>query len=191
MIAFRLMSSTAASEQGREMSDTNQPLGVKPQSVNLNGAWRFQVDPDRVGEKVGWFTADFDDTQWLPVTVPHTWSVMPEYSDYNGLGWYRLVFPVEAALSGTHLRLQFDAVFYKARVWLNGVELGEHRGGYTPFTFDVTAVARVGEDNVLALEIDNRRGTDRIPASNNPLSFDWWNYGGIVRDVRLLATSPV
>ncbi len=178
----------APSAQGKEES----PQVRLQHTIELNGAWHFHTDPDRTGEQEGWAAPDFDDAGWQSVTVPHTWNVMPAYADYDGLAWYRLTFPVDAQLSDAHLRLRFDAVFYKARVWLNGVALGEHRGGYTPFVFDVSAAVRTGEANVLAVEVDNRRAPDRIPATlRRDWSFDWWNYGGIVRDVWLLATNPV
>jgi beta-galactosidase/beta-glucuronidase len=172
--------------------DTNAgPLeAVASQSIPLSGAWQFAVDPDRTGEAQGWAEPSFDDSAWEPVTVPHTWGVMPEHSDYEGLAWYRRTFTDPAEAAGGHLRLHFEAVFYLAKVWLNGQYLGEHEGGYTPFEFDVSDIARPGEENVLAVEVDNSRAADRIPADlSSSWSFDWWNYGGITRDVSLELTS--
>jgi len=164
---------------------------LEPQSITLHGPWRFQVDPRRDGERLGWTDPAFDDSAWAEVTVPHTWNVMAAHADYDGIAWYRLAFPVEVDLRGGHMRLRFDAVFYQARVWLNGSVLGEHAGGYTPFTFDVTDYIRFDEPNVLVVEVDNQRTMDRIPAKLRPgWSFDWENDGGIVRDVHLLVTSP-
>lgn len=77
-------------------------------------------------------------------------------------------------------RLRFEAVYYKTRVWLNGAYLGEHRGGYTPFEFDVTGVLRPGEENTLAVEADNDFGVGA-----------WWPWGGISRDVALLINDAV
>jgi len=172
------------------MTDPSQVTGIKPQTLDLGGLWQFQVDPEGVGEQEGWNTSDFDDAGWLSVTVPHTWNVMPDYADYDGVAWYRLTFPVDAALSEAHFRLEFDAVFYKAHVWLNGVELGEHVGGYTAFSFDVAPQTDV--ENVLVVEVDNRRSPDRIPATlRGNWTYDWWNYGGLVRDVRLLVTDSI
>ena len=163
---------------------------VEAESIPLSGEWRFAVDPGNVGERTGWFNADFDDSQWTVVTVPHTWGVMPEHADYDGLAWYRRTFTLPSTAQDAHLRLCFDAVFYLARVWLNGQYLGEHAGGYTPFEFDVSGLARPGIQNVLAVQVDNRRAPDRIPAVlGEGWSFDWWNYGGIVRDVSLALTS--
>jgi len=151
-------------------------VALRPATVTLSGAWRFTVDPKGAGG-------------WERVTVPHTWNVMPAHRDYSGLAWYRRSFVLPESAKDAHVRLRFDAVFYSARVWLNGRELGRHEGGYTPFELDATAAAKPGR-NVVAVLVDNRRSFRRIPADLTPTwSFDWWNYGGIVRDVSVLVTS--
>ncbi len=163
---------------------------VPPLSVPFDIAWRFSVDKEQVGEQQGWMDRGFDDSSWITVNVPHTWNVMPEYSEYEGLGWYRRTFTIPEEARNGHLRLKFEAVFYLARVWLNGQYLGQHEGGYTPFEFDVTSLVKNDETNVIALQVDNLRTTNRIPVVIRPdWSFDWWNYGGITRDVSLEITS--
>jgi beta-galactosidase/beta-glucuronidase len=165
-------------------------LAVPPSSIPLSGEWRFAVDPDGVGEAQGWAEPGFDDSGWTTVTVPHTWNVMPDCAEYEGVAWYRRTFTLPDEAENAHLRLRFEAVFYRARVWLNGEYLGEHEGGYTPFEFDVSEIARPDQENVIAVQVDNLRATDRIPAILSPnWSFDWWNYGGIVRDVSLHLSS--
>jgi beta-glucuronidase len=169
---------------------TNPMIAIPPVSLPLLGDWRFSIDKDQIGEKQGWMNSEFDDSSWASVSVPHTWNVMPEYSDYEGLAWYRRTFTVPSNLQNAHLRLSFGAVFYLARVWLNGQYLGQHEGGYTAFEFDVTPLVNPGEKNVIAVQVDNLRATNRIPVVINPnWSFDWWNYGGITRDVTLEVTS--
>lgn len=167
------------------------PLVALPSvSLPLSGDWRFSIDRDQVGEKQGWFASDYDDSSWKTVNVPHTWNVMPEYLDYEGLGWYRRTFTIPVGSEKAHLRLHFEAVFYLARVWFNGQYLGQHEGGYAAFEFDVSDLAKPGETNVIAVQVDNLRSTNRIPAEINPTwSFDWYNYGGITRDVSLEITS--
>jgi beta-glucuronidase len=170
---------------------TSEPISViQPTSIPLTGEWSFSLDKENSGEQQGWNNPAFDDSSWAKVVVPHTWNVMPEYSDYEGLGWYRRTFVAPAESQKGHLRLRFDAVFYQARVWLNGQYLGQHEGGYTPFEFDITSVVKPGEENALAVQVDNLRATNRIPVVIRPdWSFDWWNYGGITRDVSLEFTS--
>ena len=172
-------------------TSTPRPISaVSPSSISLSGEWRFAADPDGVGKVEGWVESSFDDSSWVVVNVPHTWNVMADYADYEGVAWYRRAFALPAEAEDAHLRLRLDAVFYLARVWLNGEYLGEHEGGYTPFEFDVSGIAEPGAENVIAVQADNVRATDRIPATlSPPWSFDWWNYGGIARDVSLYLSS--
>jgi beta-glucuronidase len=173
--------------------ETASPIAATPPaSLPLSGEWRFSIDQDELGEQQGWAKPSYDDSAWATVTVPHTWNVMPDHSDYEGLAWYRRAFTIPAESKDAHLRLRFEAVFYLARVWLNGQYLGTHEGGYTPFEFDVSTVAKPGEENVIAVEVDNLRAPNRIPANLGPSwSFDWWNYGGLIRDVSLEITNRV
>jgi beta-galactosidase/beta-glucuronidase len=156
-------------------------------SIDLNGDWLFSTDPGNVGEEEGWTEPEFDDSDWLKVTVPHTWNVMQATSEYEGVAWYRKHFTIPEEVQDPHLRLQFDAVFYKAMVWLNSVYLGDHEGGYTPFEFPISEILDPDGENHLAVKVDNFRLQDRIPDD----FFDWWHYGGIVRDVSIEATSQV
>jgi len=178
---------------GSALTSTPVPhpvVAIPADSLSLSGKWRFTVDPDATGEEMGWADPSFDDAAWTEVTVPHTWGVMEAHSDYDGLAWYRQRFTLPAEAQEAHLRLRFAAVFYIADVWLNGAYLGSHEGGYTPFEFDVSGIARPGAENALAVRVDNLRAADRIPATlSEDWSFDWWNYGGIVRDVSLETTS--
>ena len=166
---------------------TTNPVSAIPQvSIPLTGEWCFSIDKDQVGEAQGWANPNFDDSSWAIVQVPHTWNVMPDYSEYEGVGWYRKTFVIPSESQDTHLRLRFEAVYYLARVWLNGQYLGQHEGGYTLFEFDVTSIAKPGSENVIAVQVDNLRATNRIPVVIRPdWSFDWWNYGGIRAMYRL------
>jgi beta-galactosidase/beta-glucuronidase len=159
---------------------------VSPVTLSLSGPWRFATDPEAVGHIRGWTQPDFDDDDWQTVAVPHTWNVMPEYASYTGIAWYRRQLTPPQVADKAHIRLRFGAVFYLAQVWWNGVYLGEHEGGYTPFEFDVSGLARPGAANILVVRVDNRRAMDRLPAAlTSRWSYDWWHYGGLVRDVAL------
>jgi beta-glucuronidase len=152
------------------------PKAVERTSLSLDGTWRFRIDSRR---------------DWTPVEVPHTWNVMAAYHDYEGVAWYQRTFKLPR-VPGARVTLRFGAVFYEARVSVNGVDVGRHEGGYTPFELDITSAARPGRSNVVLVRVDNRRSRDRIPARLTPnWSFDWWNYGGIVRDVAVQLTSRV
>src|ERR1700744_3574720 len=109
-------------------------------TVDLDGAgWTFQGTLD--GAK-------------HDVTIPHCWPVMTGYERYIGDAVYERNFEAPSIGAGRTARLHFDAVYYKARVWLNGKDLGNHEGGYTSFEFDVTEVLKVGT-NHLVVEVDN------------------------------------
>lgn len=126
---------------------------------------------------------DFDDSTWDRLTVPGHWGMINKYSNYSGKGWYRKTFTVPAgwtAEKGERIRLKFDAVYHLAKVYLNGEYIGAHRGGFTPFEFDVTDGVNLDSKNVIAAE-----------ANNDFLVGATWNWGGIIRDVHLVKNEAV
>lgn len=158
----------------------------------LSGAWRFSIDPHLQGESQGWYKPDFQDSAWSEVQVPHTWNVMPEHRDYSGSAWYRRRFNLPDSVAGQRAILRFEAIFYKARIWMNGALVGEHEGGYTPFELEASDFILPGRPNLLAVQVDNQRASNRIPADlSEQWSYDWWNYGGIVREANLEFTHHV
>lgn len=155
--------------------------------LDLNGEWRFRTDAAKRGEAQGWPARPPADTE--AVRVPHTWNV-GKYEDFEGVAWYFRSFTVPGELLGRHFELNFGATFYHSRVWLNGAELGAHEGGHTAYSFDVTPHLR--RDNFLAVRLDNMPTAQTIPGWAQRLGpnawYDWWHYGGIVRDVWLSAS---
>lgn len=159
----------------------------------LNGKWNAIIDPYQQERKTAIYRnralkdkADFKEYAFeggLRLNVPSDWnSQIPELKYYEGTMWYARKFEINKK-SDENLFLYFGAVNYRCRVYLNGTLIGSHEGGFTPFQFNVTNVVKEG-GNFLAVEVDNTRTADAIPA----LSFDWWNYGGITRDVMLVHT---
>lgn len=157
--------------------------------IDLDQDWLFRADPDATGEASRWNEAVPGGTE--RVNLPHTWN-RGALHDYLGVAWYFHRFAAPPLVPGEHLELHFGATFYNARVWLNGRELGHHEGGFTAYSFDITA--RLRAVNELAVRIDNRPGIDTIPGfaeRGTPMArYDWWTYGGMVRDVWLTATGP-
>jgi beta-glucuronidase len=194
-IPLRTPTATSHSEAISFPTPTLNPVPIvsAPQiSIPLTEDWQFFVDPQDLGEGEGWFKPEFDDSDWLPVDIPHTWNVMEEFYEYEGLAWYRYALSLPEYIPGANYRLRFEGVFYIARLWLNGEFIGEHEGGYTPFEFDVSGLINPDTQNVIAIQVDNLRQMDRIPARLGPdWSFDWWNYGGVVRGVLLEIHSNV
>ena len=159
------------------------------QQQSLDGAWSAIPDPYGHGNWSFWqdqpFTGerlqDYDYDTYSKLQVPGDWNTQQEkYYLYEGLMWYRRHFDYQPT-EGHHAVLHFDAANYKAKVWVNGKEVGQHEGGYTPFEFDVTAQLKPGENSVV-VRVDDTRLPDGIPTMNT----DWWNYGGLTRSVRLL-----
>jgi hypothetical protein len=157
--------------------------------TDLDADWQFRADPDRSGEAKGWTSAIPPDTE--SVRVPHTWNI-GRLHDYRGVAWYFRRIELQVPAPGAHVELHFGATFYGARIWLNGIELGAHEGGFTAYGFDVTAKLR--SRNLLAVRIDNRPGLATIPGfgerGGHEAPYDWWTYGGIVRDVWLSSSGP-
>jgi len=157
------------------------------EKTTLNGEWRFRIDAKSEGESQQWFKAIPTGTDL--VRVPHTWNI-GKYEDHEGLAWYFRSVYLPTVRPQQHVELHFGATFYLSRVWVNGVEAGKHEGGHTEYFFDITKLVKAGE-NLVAVELDNRPTETSIPGLALKLKpgkniwYDWWHYGGIVRDVWL------
>ena len=153
---------------------------------SLCGKWWFRTDPQNAGSDEGWFEAGDLAGDWQEVVVPHTWQITTALADYRGLAWYQRRFDVPAEWSNSAIRIEFEAVFHSATVWVNGQLAGEHtRKGYTAFTLDVTRLLRWGASNCLVVRVDSAFNQHMLPRGH---SSDWAHDGGIVRPVQLLVT---
>ncbi|HEX5789946.1 MAG TPA: glycoside hydrolase family 2 TIM barrel-domain containing protein, partial [Luteolibacter sp.] len=162
----------------------------------LNGKWNAIVDPYSRGESSKFYQnrKPKTDTEFLEYSFDHGLrlevpgdfnSQSAELKYYEGDVWYQRDFTIQRK-PGQRQFLYFAGVSYQAAVWLNGVEVGRHEGGFTPFQFDVSALLVDGR-NDLVVKVNNTRRPDGIPA----MDFDWWNYGGILRDVFLVERPEV
>jgi beta-glucuronidase len=160
-------------------------------TVSLDGVWRVIVDPYETGlggryyenrkpkDKQDLVEYDFDTSGAL--NVPGDWNSQREsLRFYEGPLWYERSFSYHRNAPARAF-LYFGAANYQARVYLNGKPLGEHQGGFTPFNFEITDSLREG-DNFVVVEVNNARHSDAVPALNT----DWWNYGGLTRDVAIV-----
>jgi len=175
--------------------------------ASLNGRWHTIVDPYENGfydyrqqpRAHGYFDdappanksdlVEYDFARSPELDVPGDWNTQrPELLYYEGTIWYerRFDWTPKHPGSGGRVFLQFGAAAQRAIVWLNGHRLGEHEGGFTPFAFEVTGSLRA-RGNSLVVKVDNTRRVEAIPTVNT----DWWNYGGLTRDVRLIETPHV
>jgi len=163
------------------------------EKMDLNGIWLFRTDPKCEGESQSWFKSFPTGTE--PVRVPHTWNI-GKYDDYEGVAWYFRTFGLPSLEPQKHVELHFAATFYLSHVWVNGTSVGTHEGGHTEYFFDITKFLKPGE-NTIAVELDNRPTETSIPGLALKLKpggniwYDWWHYGGIVRDVWLAPNEGV
>lgn len=159
--------------------------------IPLQEGWAFHQ-----GElKAAPLSPSFDDSAWQRVSLPHTWNRIGEYrtqrseatNNYQGAGWYRLHFATPAHAMGNRVLVQFDGVGTIADVWMNGAHVGQHRGGYSGFRFDVTAFLAKGGDNLLVVKADNSKARPGSTTANVlPLGGDFFPYGGLYRGVSLI-----
>ena len=169
------------------------------QTTSLNGQWNYIVDVQEEGyydyrmnlNRWGFFLnakpqqpedlIEYDFDKAPTMQVPGDWNTQDErLFFYEGTVWFKRSFEWHQK-AGRRTLLYFGAVNYEAHVYVNGKQAGHHVGGFTPFNIDVTDLLKDGE-NVLIVKVDNKRRAENVPT----LIFDWWNYGGITRDVCLI-----
>ncbi len=168
----------------------------------INRDWTFHYFPSPQPDPAP-AAPGYDDAQWPAVAVPHTWSTFETTRDLHpfiraateridtywwyGWGWYRKKFSIGPEHAARLVFLEFDGVQKYAKIYLNGEFVAEHKGGYTSFCVDLTQHVKFGAENVLAVQVSNRRDDPFgvIPPSTAG-NFDV--YGGIYRDVRLVLT---
>ena len=169
------------------------------ESVSLNGEWNYIVDVQEEGyydyrmnpTRWGFFQnakpqrpedlIEYDFDKSPTMQIPSDWNTQDErLFFYEGTVWFYKQFKIQNPSSDKVL-LYFGAVNYDAHVYVNGQHVGHHIGGFTPFNYDVTDLLKEGENNVI-VKVDNKRHAEDVPTQ----IFDWWNYGGITRDVKLV-----
>lgn len=156
------------------------------ETLSLCGQWWFRTDFDSVGVEQRWYGTDYSVSDWRKVKVPHTWQIDPAFVDYRGVAWYRRTFDAASEWQNSAVRLEFEAVFHTATIWVNGQLTGEHvLKGYTAFMLDITHLLRWGEPNVIVVRVDNAFNEHMVPRGR---SSDWAHDGGIYRPVQLLIT---
>jgi len=178
------------------------------QTTSLNGQWQAIVDPydtgyfdyrrqpyDAAAHPAGGYFLDrqaadktdlveynFDTSPTL--NVPGDWNSQDEkLFYYEGTVWYRKIFDVTKSAPDHRLFVYFGAANYEADFYLNGKKLGKHIGGFTPFAYEITKLVK-GKNNSIVVRVNNNRHAEAVPTVNT----DWWNYGGLTRDVLLVET---
>ena len=169
---------TAAGFAGAQTSQ--HPQNVMP----VTDGWKFIRADVNGAEAIA-----FDDSKWSQVTLPHTWNDKdtlggPNY--YRGPGWYRIKLAIPETVKDKRVFIHFEAASLVADVYFNGARLGQHRGGFTAFCYELTSHIKWDGPNILAVRVDNSSFED-VP----PLSGDFNIYGGIYRPVWLIIKNQV
>jgi beta-glucuronidase len=171
------------------------------QVIDLSGIWELKADPESLGEAQKWYQGFSDG---IPVGVPGSWNEQLSEAgliNYVGRVWYQKRFYSHARVDNSRIFIRFGAADFNAGVWLNDQFLGEHRGGFLPFEFDVTGILSEEKENVLIVCNDNFLDHNSIPQGlteedylkfgkerelTYPVTvFDFFAYGGLSRHVHL------
>lgn len=158
-------------------TSANSRLRILP----MNRGWRFSP---KVVE--GAYAKDFDDSSFERVAVPHSNITLPWHSfdekSYEFISVYRRHFKLPADARGKRIFVDFEGAMTASTVWLNGHKLGEYKGGYTPFSYELTQYVELDGDNVLAVYLDSTERSDIPPFG---YQVDYLTFGGIYREVNL------
>ena len=174
------------------------------EAMSLNGEWNYIVDVQEEGYydyrmnpmRNGFFINakpkrpedlieyDFDKSDVME--IPSDWNTEDQrLFFYEGTVWFKKSFQA-VPMKDYKTLLYFGAVNYDCHVWVNGKKAGHHIGGFTAFNYDISDLLVEGENTVI-VKVDNKRHADAVPTQ----IFDWWNYGGITRDVKLVKVPMV
>jgi len=160
----------------------------------LNGIWQYAVDQYDTCLRQKWFLekyvddngftlpVDYTFDQWPVINLPVCWNVLePEYHIYDGSMVFTRKFMYKPACANEKVMLRIGAANYICRVFLNGSYVGMHRGGSTPAFWDITDFLIEGSNRII-IAVDSTRRSEQVPTENT----DWFNYGGIYRDIELI-----
>jgi hypothetical protein len=171
----------------------------------INSDWAFNYFPSGKEDSERAMPV-FDDSQWSAVALPHTWQTYETTGEIHpfiatatervdsywwyGWGWYRKRISFSESLKNKKITVEFDGVQKYSKVYINGHYLGEHKGGYSGFCFDITDYIHFGKENILAVAVSNRRD-DTFGVIPPSTAGNYNVYGGIYRDVRIVVKNEV
>src|SRR5437588_9720189 len=155
--------------------------------IPINRNWRYNRNVTEASH-----ARDFDDSSYQRVVIPHAnirvpWHGFDEKS-YEFVSSYRRRFKLPPEARGKHVFVDFEGAMTASTVWINGVSLGEYKGGFTPFSFELTPLLRKDGDNVLVVQLDSTERADIPPFGNE---IDYLTFGGIYREVALRVVPQV
>lgn len=179
---------TFAESIGNKVSRVNMAETGFQRTTLFNDGWKFNLGdvPDAKNK-------NYDDEAWRNLTLPHDWSIEQDFNKNSpstheggfldgGIGWYRKSFVLPKEMEGKKITIDFDGVYMDSYIYVNGVQVGNHPYGYTPFSFDITdnLICDGVTENVISVKVNNRQPSSR-----------WYSGSGIYRDVKLTVTDKV
>lgn len=157
-------------------------LNSAREKINFNRGWKFQL-----GDPAGAEEPELNDNEWQNIGLPHSFStpyfLSPDF--YVGFGWYRKHFVLPPGCDRKKIFLEFEGIFQHAEIFVNNKKTGEHKGGYTGFSIDISETIKEG-DNIVAVRVNNLWNPGLAPRAGEHVFS-----GGIYRDVFLVITNPV
>jgi beta-glucuronidase len=168
---------------------SNNSLQVESirEQIDITGWWKFMADPKDEGDSLKWFNDSVDKTFWPLVKVPIGFdNCGPGLERYFGTAWFFRNVVVPETFKGRRAVLHFEGISYNARIWVNGEFVGENNDPFLPFDFEVTDFVKIGEENTIAVSINNIRQLGQFP-----LFEGWYGQGGFLREAFLVATDQV
>ena len=190
IISLFIAVAAGAVETGPSVAGLYRLQGSGRVVYNFNQGWRFHL-----GDAPGADAKNFDDSRWTVVCAPHTARLEPlEASggrNYQGIYWYRKHFTVPADMKGKNITVHFEAIMGKQELYVNGLKVKEHLGGYLPITVDLTKLGvKAGDKCVIAVKADNSDDKN-FPPGKKQSALDFCYHAGMYRDVWLIGKSPV
>ncbi|MBD3350913.1 MAG: hypothetical protein GF364_05445 [Candidatus Lokiarchaeota archaeon] len=153
--------------------------------ISLNGDWKYKIDVQDIGiEKKWWEPVNIENNMkdLSSIKIPSCWNTIDKLEKYEGIVWFFKTLELGSYDSTKDLLIKFKAANYYTTVWVDGNKIGENEGGFLPFQFPIESkLLKSSSIHHMALRVENIRKKNRIPG----ISFDWYNWGGIYRDVDL------
>ncbi len=166
---------------GNGAGDGGTGPGESRSITNFNPGWKFYE-----GDPTGAQDLGFNDSSWQALSVPHDWINAKGLKDGSGTAWYRKHFTLAPTDSGKKVFIDFDGIFHRSTVYVNGTQVGECSYGYTPLVYDITSHIKYTGENVVAVKVNTGDASTQSDRSSR-----WYGGGGITRNVRLRITDMV
>lgn len=161
------------------------------ETIKINKDWKFELLEETNVSTNDYHLKEFDDSSWVSVSLPHTANIEPLVvnAQWQGICWYRKELEIPVAYKDKKLTIELEAAMSLATIWINGIEVTTHVGGYLPVVIDATKYLKPGEKNVVAIRLNNNDNPNTGPKPLKILDFNM--YGGLYRNAWLKVQNKV